>query len=272
MLNIHLLNQIKFEQDGELLESLMVPKLQLLLGYLIVNRDRAVSRDHLAQIMWPERPESAGRNNLRRLLHRVRQQLPNADQYIQATSHSLSWLSSGGAQIDLVDYEAILTDFDNPTAIRKLVQSAPPVLMPGMTEEWIIEGEERLKQLWRNGLELTADLCVVKRQIGGAVDAVSRLLNENPLNENIYRRLMQLHMQQDNRPAAVMVYYRCVQTLRDTLGIPPSAPTRDLHQKLLMVDAEIDLYDGDVELESKMTAAVPKFSSIDSGMHLIPVV
>ncbi|MFK7800973.1 MAG: BTAD domain-containing putative transcriptional regulator [Anaerolineae bacterium] len=269
MLTIHLLNQIKFEQDGLLLESLMVPKLQLLLGYLIVNRDRAVSRDHLAQIMWPNRPESSGRNNLRRLLHRVRQQLPNADQHIRATSHSLSWMTSHAAQIDLIEYESTLTDFDNPAAIRKQVQSSPPVLMPGMTEDWIIEAEERLKQLWRNGLELTADLCVVKRQIGGAVDAVSRLLNENPLNENIYRRLMQLHMQHDNRPAAVMVYYRCVQTLRDTLGIPPSAPTRDLHQKLLMVDAELDLFDGH---EAEITASMPKYTSVDSGMHLVPAV
>ena len=112
MLTIHLLNQIKIEQNGELLESLMVPKLQLLLGYLIINRDKAVARDHVAQIMWPDRPESSGRNNLRRLLHRLRQHLPNADQHIRATSHSLSWISSESAEIDLVEYEAILTNFD----------------------------------------------------------------------------------------------------------------------------------------------------------------
>ncbi|MEM8857605.1 MAG: BTAD domain-containing putative transcriptional regulator [Chloroflexota bacterium] len=270
MLSIHLLNQIKFEQDGKLLESLMVPKLQLLLGYLIINRNRAVSRDHLAQIMWPDRTESTGRNNLRRLLHRVRQQLPNADQHIQATSHSLSWLTSGGSTIDLIDYESALTDYENPAAIQQIVQDAPPQFMPGMTEDWVIEAENKLKQLWRQGLEMTADLCVVKHQIGGAVDAVSRLLDESPLNENIYRRLMQLHMQHDNRPAAVMVYYRCVQTLRDTLGIPPSAPTRDLHQKLLMSDAMVE-----VELEPeevRMMTPMPKFVSTDSGMHLIPAV
>ena len=267
MLTIHLLNQIKIEQNGELLESLMVPKLQLLLGYLIINRDKAVARDHVAQIMWPDRPESSGRNNLRRLLHRLRQQLPNADQHIRSTSHSLSWISSDSAKIDLVEYEAVLTNFDQPKAIQALVHGAPPTLMPGMTEEWVIAAEERLKRLWRNGLELTADLCVVKQQINGAVDAVSRLLDENPLNENTYRRLMQLHMQQDNRPAAVMVYYRCVQTLRDSLGIPPSAPTRDLHQKLLMADANVHIEENEAH---DLIATMPKFSSVDSGMHLVP--
>lgn len=268
MLTIHLLNQIKFEQDGKLLESLMVPKLQLLLGYLIINRDKAVSRDHLAQTMWPDRPESSGRNNLRRLLHRVRQQLPNADAYIRSTSHSLSWVGSADVYIDIVEYESILTNFDKPKAIQTLVQNPPPAFMPGMTEDWVIEGEERLRQMWRNGLELTADLCVVKHQIDGAVEAVSRLLDENPLNENIYRRLMQLYMQIDNRPAAVMVYYRCVQTLRDSLGIPPSAPTRDLHQKLLMIDANIDMED---PISEKIVATLPKFNSVDSGAHLVPV-
>ena len=269
MLTIHLLNQIKFEQDGKLLESLMVPKLQLLLGYLIINRDRAVSRDHLAQIMWPDRPESSGRNNLRRLLHRVRQQLPNADHHIRATSHSLSWLTSDDAKIDLVEYEAVLTNYENPAAIQRMVQNSPPQFMPGMTEDWVVEAENRLKQMWRQGLEMTADLCVVKHQIGGAVDAVSRLLDENPLNENFYRRLMQLHMQHDNRPAAVMVYYRCVQTLRDTLGIPPSAPTRDLHQKLLMTDATLEIEAEDVV---QMMTPMPSYTSTDSGMHLIPAV
>lgn len=272
MLTIHLLNQIKFEQDGRLLESLMVPKLQLLLGYLIINHDRAVSRDHLAQIMWPDRTESTGRNNLRRLLHRVRQQLPNADKHIQATSHSLSWLMSGGSRIDLVAYEAALTNYENPAGIQLIVQNAPPQFMPGMTEDWVIEFEDKLKQLWRQGLEMTADLCVVKHQISGAVDAVSRLLDESPLNENIYRRLMRLHMQHDNRPAAVMVYYRCVQTLRDTLGIPPSALTRDLHQKLLMSDAMLEI-EPDLEPEElKLVTPMPKFVSTDSGMHMIPLV
>ena len=268
MLSIHLLNQIKIEKDGKLLESLMVPKLQLLLGYLIIHRDKVVSRDRLAQTMWPDRPESSGRNNLRRLLHRIRQQLPDADKYIRSTSHSISWISSPDVYIDVAEYEAILKDFDQPAAIQALVQNPPPALMPGMTEDWVIEAETRFRQLWRNGLELTADLCVVKRQIDGAVEAVSRLLDENPLDENFYRRLMQLHMQLDNRPAAVMVYYRCVQTLRDSLGIPPSAQTRDLHSKLLMVDAHLNTGDGDDLLE--MQAALPKFSSTESGIHLVP--
>ena len=142
--------------------------------------------------------------------------------------------------------------------------------MPGMTEEWILKAEERLRQLWQNGLELTADICVVNREIDGAVEAVSRLLDENPLNESIYRRLMQLHMQLDNRPAAVMVYYRCVQTLRDSLGIPPSAQTRDLHQKLLMIDAHLNLAElNDDHL--KIQTPLPQFSSTESGMHLVPV-
>ncbi len=269
MLTIHLLNQIKIEQDGVLLESLMVPKLQLLLGYLIVNRDKAVSRDHIAQIMWPNRPESSGRNNLRRLLHRVRQHLPNADIHIRSTSHSLSWMSSDKASIDLIAFEETMTDFDRPIGIQTLVQNPSPTFMPGMTEDWVIEVGERLRRLWCNGLELTADLCVVSRQINGAVAAVSRLLDENPLNENIYRRLMQLHMQLDNRPAAVMVYYRCVQTLRDSLGIPPSAPTRDLHQKLLMVDADLVF---EQEPADGLLATLPQFSSVESSLAVSQMV
>ena len=47
-------------------------KVRALFAYLITQRDRSFSRDHLAGLLWPEKPQEAARRNLRQTIYNLK--------------------------------------------------------------------------------------------------------------------------------------------------------------------------------------------------------
>ena len=66
---------------GEPLSEVNTPRLQALLAYLLLHRDAPQSRSHLAFLFWPDSTEAQAHTNLRTLLHRLRQALPDGDRF-----------------------------------------------------------------------------------------------------------------------------------------------------------------------------------------------
>jgi DNA-binding SARP family transcriptional activator len=63
------------------------------------------SRAHLSFTFWPDTSESNARNNLRQLLHQLRQVLPHPDRYLRTDANSVHWApdSSFGLDVALFD-------------------------------------------------------------------------------------------------------------------------------------------------------------------------
>ena len=76
-------------------------KAQSLLAYLVVHRDHAQGRDHLAELFWGDRPEHNAPHSLPTALWQIRRCLP-ADDFIladaadaQPNPHHAFWLDRG---------------------------------------------------------------------------------------------------------------------------------------------------------------------------------
>ena len=70
-------------------------------------------------------------------------------------------------------------------------------------------------------------------ELAAAVRAGRQLTRLAPLRESGYRYLMQALTAQDNVAEALHVYGQLCDCLRDQLGVPPSAATRELYERLL---------------------------------------
>ena len=81
VLAIHLFGSFRAALAGEPLTTFESDKVQALLAYLAVEAERPFTREHLAELFWPERPEGAARSNLRHALAVLRQAIhdPEAD-------------------------------------------------------------------------------------------------------------------------------------------------------------------------------------------------
>ena len=72
---VRLLGGFRVEVDGEAVYGFETDKARALFTYLIVEADRPHRRETLASLLWPERPDTIARANLRQALVRVRRAL-----------------------------------------------------------------------------------------------------------------------------------------------------------------------------------------------------
>jgi DNA-binding SARP family transcriptional activator len=75
ILRIHLLGNFRLVGDGRPIAGLAQVRLRDLIAYLLLHRDAEISRQQLAFAFWPDTPDGQARNNLRTLLHRLREAL-----------------------------------------------------------------------------------------------------------------------------------------------------------------------------------------------------
>jgi len=65
-----------------------------------------------------------------------------------------------------------------------------------------------------------------------AMSLYERVLEEDSLAEDLYRRLMRAHIERGEPAEAARVYRRCREMLSVQLGIPPSADTEALFKSI----------------------------------------
>lgn len=239
-LEVRLLGDFVIMQAGRPLPGLDAPRLQALLTLLLLRRDAPQLRRHLAFQLWPDSSESQAQTNLRNLLHRLRQSWGQADDYLQIKTKSVQWQPVAPYTLDVADFENTLraaeTAVSPPDAILSLQQAIVYYqgdLLPSCYDEWILPERGRLRQQFLTALEQLLDMQIAQQDWSEAIRLAQRLLREEPLREAAYRRLMRLHLAQDDRAAALRVYHACAAALERELEVPPSAETEALHQQLL---------------------------------------
>jgi DNA-binding SARP family transcriptional activator/predicted ATPase len=248
LLQIHLLGECRLVYDGAPVRVGATARLHTLLAYLLLHRDAPQPRHHLAYLFWPDAPEEQARNNLRQLLHQLRHALPDADRFLSADAATLCWRADASFSLDVAEFERLLAQAaaaeQRPnrgaqrTALVEAVELYRADLLPSCYDEWIVPERERLRQRYQEALAMLVQLLEAQRDYGAAIRYAQRWLRHDALAEDAYRALMRLLALTDDRAGALRVYHRCVTVLRSELGVEPSPATRDLHERLLQMDAQ----------------------------------
>lgn len=207
-------------------------RLQALLAYLLLHRDAPQQRQHLAFLFWPENSEAQAFTNLRNLLHKLRQVLPTPDRFLQIEQQTVQWRADGPYTLDVADFEAAATHATTRPALEAAVQCYTGELLPSCYDDWILPERERLRQLALTLLERLITLLETQRDYGRAIHYGQQLLQLEPLNEVLYRRLMGLYAANDNRAGALHTYQQCVTMLQAEFGAEPASATQELAHRL----------------------------------------
>lgn len=91
VLGIQLLGDFQLTYGDQALTAVNTPRLQAFLAYLVLHRGAPQSRKHLAFTFWPDTNEAQALTNLRNLLHKLRQTLPDPDLFLAADIHAIYW-------------------------------------------------------------------------------------------------------------------------------------------------------------------------------------
>src|SRR5712692_9341339 len=104
-LHIHLLGDFRLTWDEAPVSTINAPRLHALLAYLLLHRDAPQPRHHLAFLLWPDTLEPQARTNLRRLLHGLKQALPEADYFVHTAAKTVQWRPDAPFRLDVADFE-----------------------------------------------------------------------------------------------------------------------------------------------------------------------
>jgi SARP family transcriptional regulator, regulator of embCAB operon len=247
---VRLCGPLTVQIDGNRLEGkLSGRKGRRLFAYLAANRDRAVRRDELTEILWPRERPSSPEDGLNVHLARLRSLL--GKDAVRGFGGEVQLELGTDASVDIEDAvrlrdQAYRELSVNPPAAVTRARAAILILRQDFLpefddDEWVREQRLRLQELVPELLEITAEACLA---LGGselpAAEAAAReLLNHRPYRESDYRLLMRAHAARGNTPEALLVYEQLRKRLIDDLGVPPTAETRQLYERLIVQGGDI---------------------------------
>ena len=244
VLHIRLLGDCSLCYDGApAVTEVNTPRLQSLLAYLLLHRAAPQSRSHVAFQFWPDSTEAQAHSNLRTLLHRLRQALPDADQFISVEGQTLQWRQEVPYTLDVAAFEQAVSRAERTgeeaarrAALERAIELYGGELLPSCYDDWILPQRERLHQAYVRAMEQLIQLLEEEREYDQALRYAQRLLRDDPLHEAGYRRLMRLRALSGDRAGALRVYHDCVTVLQRELGVEPSPATQRAYERVLRVE------------------------------------
>ncbi|HMA33539.1 MAG TPA: BTAD domain-containing putative transcriptional regulator, partial [Chloroflexia bacterium] len=232
-LHIRLLGDLRVSYGETPITTITSPRVQALLAYLVLHRDAPQLRAHLAFLLWPDTAEARARANLRKLLHELRQALPDPDRWLMASAGALQWCPTAAITLDVADFVDALQGPRTRAGLEAAIAQYTADLLPSCYDDWILDERERLRQGFVQALQGLLTLLEAEHAFGPAIGYADRLIAHDPLQEASHRRLIQLYTRLGDYAAAVRAYHQCAAILERELGVAPSPPTRELYDLLL---------------------------------------
>jgi DNA-binding SARP family transcriptional activator len=228
-LEISLLGRFQITADGRELSGAFTPRVQSLLAYLTLHGVTPQSRQRLAYLLWPDTSGPQSRTNLRKSIHFLRQVLPCPDVFLIENESGLLWNPSAPFSLDVASFEEAAAS----GSCEKAIALYNGDLLPDCYDEWIVIDRERLRQIYLEALERLIQQKEDARAFTEALSFAGRLLQCDPLREEIHRHLIRLHAMNGDRAAALRAYQDCANLLQRELGVDPSPATRQVYKRLL---------------------------------------
>ena len=237
---IQLCGRVTVELEGRRVENELPGRQgRLLFAYLASRRERTVVRDELLEALWPNGKPAGAETALAPLLSKLRRVVPLEGRgSVRLALPPEAWVDLEAATESVHRAESAVArgawaEAWGPARVAQHV--CVRGFLPGEDAPWIGDLRRRIEELYLRSLELVAQASI---QIGGAeLDTAERsarrLVERAPYRESGYRALMEALSRQGNSAEALLAYEELRTRLREELGASPSAPTQELHRKLL---------------------------------------
>ncbi len=233
-LHLKLFSRFQVMDNEVALTSILRPRAQRLLVYLLLHRHAPYTRESIAFTLWPDCSEKEALGTLRRALSELRVALPSLveGEWIMSARGELSWNSHAPYWLDLEVFEQLIRQAI-PAALHQAVALYTGDLLAEWDEEWVLVERERLRQLQLNTLRQLVGHHRALAEYETTLRLAHQALALDPLAEAIYRELIALHYEAGDRAAALAEYDRLRTLLHDELGVEPMTETQALRAAIV---------------------------------------
>lgn len=249
---VRLFGELAILADGRSLEA-GYARGELLLAWLALHRGEAWSRERLAELLWPEKPDGVARRRLREVLYRLRRAIGDgerAEALIEAGRKHVTLHPGPDLEVDVWRFDALLDAVEAHEhvdvcaclpCLERLEEATRLHQGPLLRGEALPEGEAREGIARERGRRaeglLRATGVLGERSVregrwADALDLAARMLEHDPLHEPGVRLKMRALSGAGRQVDAVEAYDALARALERT-GRPPADATEELYQSLV---------------------------------------
>jgi DNA-binding SARP family transcriptional activator/TolB-like protein len=206
-------------------------KARALLAFLATQNGEAVSRERLADLLWPYQGSEQGRHSLRNCLLELRKALGRGAASDLAADFANCRVED--AIVDLDDFERLSRSQD-PRELQTAADLYRGDLLADFYiasepfQEWLAAARDRALAAICDVLERLIALQDAAGDYEAAIQSGRRLVTLEPLSESGQRALMRAYARGGRRGEALRQYKNCVTTLQRELSVPPDEETQAL--------------------------------------------
>ncbi len=227
---IGLLGGFRARQTGGDDIAFTTRKSRLLLAFLAMPAGEPHSRERLSALLWGDRGEEQARGSLRNALTSLRRAV-GADAI--RVDKDMIFLDPRLVEVDVARLESLLRQ-GAEASLAEARQRYRGRLLEGFSDgegefdDWLRTERARIDDLVVRGFYKLLDHYVAIGAHGDAVATARAILSIDPLQEAVYRQLMRLHADYDERPQALRVFDELTRVLASELAVEPDAESRAL--------------------------------------------
>lgn len=230
---LRLFGRLRLEVDGQTIEAFGTVRAAKLLVLLSLSRSGKISREQVAEQLWPDDYYDATRLRLRQELHRLKRALGDHADFIGSSTADL-W----------IDRSNLLTDLDvldeaerTPTSVEKSLLLDP--FLPGWDEPWITALRRQAEQT-----QIRVAVAEITRAVqSGEADRIQGLLQEmiarHPLNQELRKLAVEVHAQLGSLAAAVAEFQDYRRMVKEHLGVEPPDDSEKLVRSIASRPREV---------------------------------
>ncbi len=242
-----LLGRFQARRERAEWEQLDGHKLQEIISYLLLFRQRPHQREVLAGTLWGASSPPRSRKNLRQSLWQLQEKRQTAEVSPPSTPLLLvekEWvqINQDGIWLDVEELEAAFDGvqstpgeqltIDQAAEIERAVELYRGDLLEGWQEDWCVFERERLRAINLTMLEKLVGYCEASGRFEEGLIHGERLLRHDRAHERAHWRMMRLNYLAGDRTGALRQYDKCRSALAEELGVAPGRLTRMLYEQI----------------------------------------
>lgn len=222
MFLVRLFGEFSLEGDGVRVTNFGTVRAAKLLALLALSRDGRMSREQLADLLWPDDYYDATRLRLRQEIHRLRRAIQPAGDLLDANATEV-WLDRSGLTTDL----RLLSETPTP-------DWEPPAgeFLPSWDDAWVTAERHRAEERLLEAVLSAAESALAAGDPERALRLARAAIPRNPAREDLRMVAVRAHAAAGSMVNAVSEYQGFRRELKEQYGIDPSAATEALMETL----------------------------------------
>lgn len=199
-----------------------------LLGILATRPKRPTSRHEIASLLWSESEEAAARTSLRQVIHAIRAEVgPNA---LESVDENTLAINSDVLHADVLAFTDCATSA-NVSDLEKAAELYRGQFLEGIDlhddafDDWLATERRHLEAQALSVLSRLTDHYRRTSRIEDALKSAKLVLRIDPLQEDIHKQIIELHVASGAMGEARKHADHCRELIRNELGVDPEPDT-----------------------------------------------